>query len=335
MAQQGWYPDPGGQPGMFRYWDGQQWSQALSPTPLPGPPPTVWSPQSPGGLSSGSGIDPTQPITPGHSFSGAGTSNAFDGIPTLTDYKAKTSVAPWIISIVGVLVLALVVFFVVRMVTGEEVVILPPNGETNSPTPNKGTTSPPPTRVCPKESMEDIQFEHPVGDGWVYGGALAYRQLPSPWDEVVTDNRIPFGRDVSGQEAVVHMNPNPVGWWPWWVAGVWIGELYAGDGFYDPQEGSEIVNRCIFGSFYGNESPITSETLRSEAYTLDGHDGWITETMLSFDIKDLETTSELSIVIIVRTSDLTSSIYFASWPTDAPTLRGDIDATIASLRVVK
>ena len=26
MAQPGWFPDPGGQAGMFRYWDGSAWS---------------------------------------------------------------------------------------------------------------------------------------------------------------------------------------------------------------------------------------------------------------------------------------------------------------------
>ena len=33
MAQPGWFPDPGGQPGMFRFWDGSAWTQELSATP--------------------------------------------------------------------------------------------------------------------------------------------------------------------------------------------------------------------------------------------------------------------------------------------------------------
>ena len=33
MAQPGWYPDPGGQQGMFRYWDGSAWTQQLSANP--------------------------------------------------------------------------------------------------------------------------------------------------------------------------------------------------------------------------------------------------------------------------------------------------------------
>ena len=33
MSQPGWYPDPAGQPGQFRHWDGQQWSAQTSTTP--------------------------------------------------------------------------------------------------------------------------------------------------------------------------------------------------------------------------------------------------------------------------------------------------------------
>ena len=37
MAAAGWYPDPSGQPGAFRYWDGDVWSETLADTPY-GPP---------------------------------------------------------------------------------------------------------------------------------------------------------------------------------------------------------------------------------------------------------------------------------------------------------
>ena len=34
----GWYPDPGGQPGLFRYWDGHSWSASTSTNPQVPPP---------------------------------------------------------------------------------------------------------------------------------------------------------------------------------------------------------------------------------------------------------------------------------------------------------
>ncbi len=50
MAQPGWYPDPGGQQGMFRYWDGSAWTKQLSANPGGAPsgpggrsPSTIWA----------------------------------------------------------------------------------------------------------------------------------------------------------------------------------------------------------------------------------------------------------------------------------------------------
>ena len=37
-AKAGWYPDPGGGQGLFRYWDGKSWSAATSPNPGAAPP---------------------------------------------------------------------------------------------------------------------------------------------------------------------------------------------------------------------------------------------------------------------------------------------------------
>ncbi|MDO9494328.1 MAG: DUF2510 domain-containing protein, partial [Nocardioides sp.] len=33
MATPGWYPDPAGQPGAFRYWDGQAWGADVTDNP--------------------------------------------------------------------------------------------------------------------------------------------------------------------------------------------------------------------------------------------------------------------------------------------------------------
>ncbi len=155
--------------------------------------------------------------------------------------------------------------------------------------------------------------------------------LGSPWSAVsTTDNRVPFGRDVADQTITIHLNYEGLSSW---VTSVLVAELYAGDGFYAPEQASAIVNRCIFGAFYGDNTEVVADTLRSEAYSVDGYEGWITETMLSFDIPNLPTTSELAIVIIVATSELSSSIFYASIPNDAMQYKPDVDRAIADLRV--
>ena len=40
MSNAGWYPDPGGQPGLFRYWTGTAWTAAVTTNPAATPPPS-------------------------------------------------------------------------------------------------------------------------------------------------------------------------------------------------------------------------------------------------------------------------------------------------------
>ncbi len=57
MASVGWYPDPGGQPGLFRYWNGSSWSAQTTSTPRQTPPP-------PGQPVGGPGTEPSGKKTP-------------------------------------------------------------------------------------------------------------------------------------------------------------------------------------------------------------------------------------------------------------------------------
>ena len=325
MAQQGWYPDPGGQSGMFRYWDGSSWSEVISPTPLPGPPSQFGAPTAqPWGSYSTSPSASVTGDTPGiqppstTSMGSTSAPGAYGQYQAMAKAKTKKPVGLIVTIIVGVLVLALFVYFLVTRVF--TVPVNNPNNPNGNPT----------TQGCPQNPGTNARADHP-NDGRVYGGNLSYPQLGDPWSAVDTqDTRIPFGRDVAEQMIPIQENYDGKGMS--WVISVMVGELYAGDGFYDPQEGSQIVNQCIFGTFYGNNK-VTADTQRSEAYTLDGYNGWITETNLSFSIPNLQTTSELAIVIIVKTSAMSSSIFYASIPNNAMQYKPDVDAAIADLQV--
>jgi len=302
MAQQGWYPDPGGQAGMYRYWDGQGWSAVLSPSPLPGPPPEGGGPQP---LNVGRGTD---------------AGSAYSQFQAMEKTKAKKPIGLWISIIIGVLVVSLVAYFIITRIGGGPI------------DPDRNDPVNPTTQVCPSQTTSPPRAEHPT-DSRVYGGKLSYPRLPiPPWSPVSTDEwRLPFGRDIAEQMIMIHENYSGS---TDWVISVLVGELYAGDGFYAPEQASEIVNRCIFGGGFYTDTNLTAETLRSEAYNVDGYDGWITETNLHFSIPRLPTTSELAIVIIVQTSAMSSSIFYASIPNDAMQYKPDVDAAIADLHVV-
>ena len=169
--------------------------------------------------------------------------------------------------------------------------------------------------TCPPERPETADPNAHPNDGRVHGGPISYPELGSPWGPPKGDIRVPFGSDVRTQMVPVERNYQPG---QNWVAQVLVGELQAGDGFFSPEQGSEIVVRCILGKFYGN-NPVQSDVKVNQATQVDGHEAWIVESQLSFDIEGLETKGELLIVVIIS-AGARSGIYYATIPDTVPEL---------------
>ena len=282
----GWYPDPGGQRGKYRYWNGETWSAQLSSTPQ-APPPA-------GGLI-------------GHVADDTGTS---------AQPAPRRSTGLWIAVGAAVVIFGLVAYLVVRAVGGAGLGMGGASG---------GNAS---TNLLLKMKSDVTPRAHPA-DGRVHGGALSYPQLGSPWGTPQSDTRVPFGRDVQSQSIVVEPLYNRTSSW---VASVLVGELVAGDGFFTPQEGSEIVVKCLLGAFYG-DAKVGREDQVSKATTVDGKQAWLTETHLTFDIKGLKTKGELAIVLIVATSPESSSLFYASIPDTSPQYLEPARQAMAELKV--
>ena len=115
------------------------------------------------------------------------------------------------------------------------------------------------------------------------------------------------------------------------MASILVGELQAGDGFFTPEQGAQIVVKCILGSFYG-DNPVRSDVQVNKATTIDGNQGWLVESHLSFDIENLETKGELLIVAIVATES-TAGLYYASIPDTRPELVKPARDSLAKLTV--
>ncbi len=197
------------------------------------------------------------------------------------------------------------------------------------PDPGNGTAS---ANICPKpDTSASATAPTQHNDGRVHGGKISYPKLGSPWGEVGGDNRVPFGRDVASQIVVQEENYNGLG--SSWVSSVLIGELVAGDGFFSPREGSEIVMKCVVGEFYG-DAVVDRRDVDSKAMTVDGHDAWLLESHLTFDIPNLKTKGETAIVVIVDTGAESSSLYYASIPDTAdPQLLADARELLPKLTV--
>ena len=308
-ANPGWYPDPGGGQGLFRYWDGKAWSAATSPNPS-APPPSqslVGRPPQQGGQPYGQGGQPQgQGGQPAYGQSPYGQDYGSSAYANYQDLEKKKSPIGWWIAgaalVIGIIIVAVIA---IRAVTGGE------TGTTGAPPGQQSQDAcPPQITASPSEPPN-----HPA-DGRVHGGPLSYPMLGPPWGAPQVDSRVPFGSDVQSQVVGVELNYDGSG--SNWVASILVGELQAGDGFFTPEQGSQIVVKCILGAFYGN-NPVNSNVKVNEKTTIDGHEAWLVESQLTFDIAGLETKGELIIVAIVSAGNR-SGLYYASIPDTTPEL---------------
>ncbi len=321
-AKAGWYPDPGGGQGLYRYWDGKAWSAATSPhpgAPAPGQGfPGAAQPPVSGAPAAGSGGQAYGQYG-GYgqgSYGGQPGYGQYGGQPTgsqpgygsaYATYQQQTQrkrgrAGWWIAGGALVIVIVVVAVIAIRALAGGGA-----GGGTGLPG-GQGTQD-----VCPPQRTATPSPDR--NDGRVHGGPLSYPTLGAPWTPPDVEIRVPFGVDVKSQTVPVEPSYKPNSDW---VASILVGELQAGDGFFTPEQGSAIVVKCILGAFYDN-APVTSDVKRNEATTVDGHEAWIVESQLSFDIPDLKTKGELLIVVIVAAGQR-SGLYYASIPDTVPEL---------------
>ena len=196
--------------------------------------------------------------------------------------KKKSPIGWWIAGAALVIVIVVVAVIAIRAVTG---------GDTG--TTGGGPVAQPSQDVCPPQNTAspDAPATHPA-DGRVHGGPVSYPMLGPPWGPPQgPPNPVPFGSDVQSQMVLDQLNYDGKG--NNWVASILVGELQAGDGFFTPEQGSQIVVKCILGAFYGNH-PINSDVKVNEKTTIDGHEAWLVESQLTFDIPRLEAKGECS-----------------------------------------
>lgn len=230
--------------------------------------------------------------------------------------KRRRGVAGWIGLAALLVAVVLVGNLIVRTVIGGSI-----GGQAGS----NPTAAVCPT-VTPGASSTPIVHE---ADGRVHGGMLSYPELPPPWSGPRTDHRVPFGTDVSEQIVTIEANYAPDSDW---VASILVANLVAGDGFFSPETASEIVVKCIVGSFYGDNKVERTDRV-NQAATVDGKPAWLVETHLTFDIPGLQTKGETAIILIVATGETSSSLFYASIPDTVPQFLDDARTAQRELRV--
>jgi hypothetical protein len=296
VSAPGWYPDPGGQPGRFRFWDGRVWSAATTADPRT-PPPVPVAPPASSPPVEGRGPIPSAPAGPS---------------------ARRRSAVPWLVGAVALaVVLVVVAVLVLRNLVGPT---------TAGPGPGPDPSS---AEVCPDAVLETATPPPTRTGDRVRSGALSYARLPTPFSPPKWDSRVPFGRDVQSQDATVEQDAQGT---PTWVAAVLVARLLAGDGFYGPEQGAKVVAECVTGKFYGNAAVERTDS-RNEATTVDGRPAWLIEAHLSFSLPDVETTGETMIIVVVETVTGEAGLFYASIPDTSPQFLPAAQAAQSTLEV--
>lgn len=301
----GWYPDPAGTPGRFRYWDGRAWSATTTTDPSQPPPAAATTPSQPA----------DQSRRPGRGL---------------------------LIGIIATaLVLVVVVVLGVRALLdqGGPITGPPPPSSTVSawdetskpdPTPSASPSpsdppspsdEPPPEQVACPQGDPVARNDHPA-DGRVHGGGLSFPKV-SGWEDNPGAG-FTWAYDVAAQSDPVEET---------WVALMAVGALRMADGFENPQASAEAITACLSTSdYYAGFTGATE--LDSGEVTVDGQPGWRIRTEIRVDDPDVEAEGDVLDVVVVDTGAGESlGMFVGAVPLDDDSRLTVLDETEAALAV--
>jgi hypothetical protein len=305
----GWYPDPGGQPDRYRYWDGASWSAETTGDPHRTAPETM----------------------------------------TQAPLASRPHAVRWLIliTVLAVVVAAGSLAFRFHNRQSEQPVLFPtpstsapsptrndrddsPSGLTSHPGPNTpdANRTPRPTSAAPRaigcpEGAPDARSPHP-SDGRVHGGNLSFPRVDSFVPEA-PENRLTFAYDVVQQVRTVSLDPP-------WIAQLGLGRLLA-DGYpRTAQHTAELVTECIVASDLYRPYDPHRRDVDSRPITVSGTDGWLITTDLEIGVAGLPFAGDhVAVVVVPDGADW--GVFFGAVPIGDRTLTDTLTTTVLGLRV--
>ncbi len=295
MSMPGWYPDPAGNPGHYRYWNGSAWSDQTTTTPQSTP-----APSGPGGPGS-------TPPTPGRHGRG-----------------------PLVAAIACIVLLALAItWFLNRPRTTasapEDTNTSTPTisawNETSTPTPSTSKSSEPaPSQAvltdCPDEGGSTVA----VSGSDLRGGGLVADQIAG-WDKNGFTMRWAYNTQSQTDEV-----------YSGWMSVVSLSALSVADGFEQPKASAYGVMSCFASSSYYNGFTGRKD-ISSEEVTISGHKAWHLRSEVYVNLPDLpQVRGDVVDVVVVDIGDPESLGLWVSSYTIGDHSRGaKVEASLESL----
>lgn len=316
MAERGWYPDPSGQPGHYRYWDGNDWSETTSTDPTVEPPAqhrrkrprrywplvllifavamivlilvvsTLRPPPRTGASDPGppisevSGWDDSQPLPSASPTVSASPSAAASPTPTPQQFPQPGDSRP----------------------TG---------GYSEPSKKNCTGTEPDSVAKHPHDGLVHgggLQFEPVTGKNWFRGGELGWG----------------WAYDLDGVYERIDYGHNAL---------LWVGAIRAPQEPETPKAAAQRVMACLIKEDADQGLVITGiDELISTKTTVDGHDGWLLRTAVGIDDLQHGAVGRLQHLIVVDTGD-ELSFFIGSIPYPDPQRIERMEQVAAGLSV--
>ena len=302
MSEPGWYPDPGGRPGHYRFWDGRAWGLSTT-SELPG-------------VAGGS--------------HGAGGGKGPERSRGLRVGLAATAAAV-------VLVLVAVGALVLRE---RDRTVVDPAPSTSTSAPGTATATPAPSASpTPVPSPSPSGTEQPVPggqdcpvgdpltrqdhpeDGRVHGGGLSFLP-PSSWTQDSRAAALSWAYDVGEADEQVRGT---------WFTGAAVGAVSVVDAA-DLQDAAELMVGCTASPFFYTN--VTSRTdLVNEPARSDGHPAWTIRSEVRTDNPYVDVPGDVVEVTVVDLGSPESFAFFwGTAPLDDPTLIAQLHADAQGLQ---
>lgn len=308
MSEPGWYPDPGGRPGHYRFWDGQAWGLSTT-SELPG-----------------------------------GTGGSAGG-PGGTGPRRSRGLRVGLVATAAAVVLVLVAVGALVLRERDREVAAPsasptPSASSTSGTPGAGPSTPaggsetpgvaPSGTPSAVPSAEPCLFGSPYSrqdhprDDRVHGGSLSF-PLPAGWTYPGRQvDAFTWAYDVGEADTQVQQQ---------WYSTYAVGAVSVADGFEDPAGAAERMMGCtLASSLYRG---VTSRTdLVSEETSVGGYPAWTLRSEIRAD--DPRTTSggdTVQITVVDLDSGEALAFFWGCAPLGDAALTAQLDEVASQLEV--